>query len=107
MTFESQNDDFGFYEAECRGCDIYTQVDDLGLCEACAGKLDRDLIRQRDWDYSATAFVVPPDKREELRAKVIQKYGEDLELIASPDSGKTKETPRKRRTKRQKRRRSR
>ena len=54
--------------------------------------LDRDLIRKRDCDYSAAAFGVAPEKREQLRQLVIQKYGKDLELIA-PDT--TKETKKK------------
>ena len=82
MTFELDNNEFGFYEGECQGCDIFTHVNDVGLCEECAAKLDRDLIRQRDWQYSIAAYGVPPEKREELRRKVIQQYGSDLELIA-------------------------
>jgi len=39
---------FGFSEGECHGCDLFTRLNDLGLCEECAGKLERDLIRQRD-----------------------------------------------------------
>jgi hypothetical protein len=39
--------DFGLWAAECQGCDAYTRVNDLGLCEDCDAKLDRDLIRQR------------------------------------------------------------
>jgi hypothetical protein len=73
---------FGFYEGECQGCDLPTRPNDLGLCEECAGKLDRDLIRQRDWDYSALAFGCPESKREELRKEIITRYGEKLELIA-------------------------
>jgi hypothetical protein len=42
----------------------------------------RTLIRQRDWDYSALAFGVPPEKRETLRKEIIGRYGEKLELIA-------------------------
>ena len=103
MLSEAQNEDFGLYEAECQGCDIYTRVDDLGLCEACADKLDRDLIRQRDWEYSATAFVVPREKREELRAAIIREYGQDLELIAPRDPGKSRQRPRKRKAKHKKR----
>lgn len=78
------NDDFefGFYEAVCQGCDTFGPVDDLGLCEDCTAKLDRDMIRQRHWDYSASAFGVPKGKREELRALVIKEYGAELELIA-------------------------
>ena len=84
-VFDSEQDKldgFGFYEDECQGCDIFTRVNDLGLCEECAGKLERDLIRQRDWDYSAKAFGVPASKREALRRQVVAQHGEKLELIA-------------------------
>lgn len=88
MNIEIDDDDkFGFYEAECAGCDAFTRVDDIGLCFDCAGKLERDFIRERDWDYSARAFGVPPEKREELRRHIIKEHGEALELIAP--SGKT------------------
>ena len=55
---------------------------DGSLCEECAGKLERDLIRQREWDYSASAFGLPPEAREELRRRVIAEFGDALELIA-------------------------
>jgi hypothetical protein len=35
---------------------------------------NRDLIRQRDWDYSALAYGVPPEKREALRNEIIGYY---------------------------------
>jgi hypothetical protein len=41
--FNFEDDDlngFGFYEGECQGCDIFQPLDDLDLCEECAGKLD-------------------------------------------------------------------
>lgn len=44
------------YEAECQGCDMFLPVNDLGPCEDCAGKIDRDMIRKRDWAYSVLAF---------------------------------------------------
>ena len=94
----SEDDDlngFGFYEAECQGCDLFTRLNDLGLCEECAGKLERDLIRQRDWDYSALAYGCPESKREELRKEIIAQHGEKLELIAPK-----KEPQRKRKKKR-------
>jgi len=70
------------YEAECQGCDMWGPDNDVGLCDACAGKLERDLIRKREWAYSATAFGCPKDKLENLRNDVIQKYGKKYELIA-------------------------
>jgi hypothetical protein len=73
---------FGSVEGQCQGCDQFLPVNDLGLCGECAVKLDRDLIRQRDWDYSASAFGVDPSKCEELRRQVIAQYGDKLELIA-------------------------
>ena len=82
---DSEDDElnvFGFYEGECQGCDVFTRLNDLGLCEECAGKLERDLIRQRDWDYSALAYGCSESKREELRKEIIVRHGEKMELIA-------------------------
>jgi hypothetical protein len=97
-------DAYGLYEAECAGCDSITRVNDLMLCEECAAKLDRDLIRQRDWDYSATAWACPEPRREELRAQVIREHGAKLELIVPSDPKRSKKdrgsSKRKRRRKR-------
>lgn len=35
----------GLYDGECLGCNLYTSVDDVGLCAECAARLDRDMIR--------------------------------------------------------------
>jgi hypothetical protein len=70
-------------------------LNDSGLCEGCAGKLERDLIRQRDWDYSALAYGVPAEKREALRNEIIGLYGGKLELIS-----RNEEPDRKRKKKR-------
>ena len=86
----------GFYEGECQACDIFTRLNDLGLCEECAEKLERDLIRQRDWNYSALAYGCPESKREELREEIIARHGEKLELIAP------KKEPQKKRKKKRK-----
>ncbi len=68
----------------CAGCDLPFPVNDLGLCDGCFMKLERDLIRERDWDYSATAFMTAPDQLEALRERVIQDYGAAYELIVDP-----------------------
>jgi hypothetical protein len=68
-------------EGQCQACETFAVVNDLGLCEDCGAKLERDLIRQRTWDYSATAFGLAATQRETLRAQVIAKYGKALELI--------------------------
>ncbi|MFN2366465.1 MAG: hypothetical protein ABR523_08405 [Desulfurivibrionaceae bacterium] len=97
------DDLFGFgpeATGECMGCDSFANLDDLGLCDSCAAKLARDLIRERDWAYSALAFGVPEERREELREKVIAQYGEKLELIAP--SGK-RGSSRKRKNKKKRR----
>jgi hypothetical protein len=102
--FDSEDEElkaFGFYEGECQGCDLFTKLNDLGLCEECAGKLDRDLIRQRDWDYSALAFGVSAEKREALRNEIIGRYGEKLELI-SPKEEPQRKRKKKRRGKKKK-----
>ncbi len=75
---------FGLYEASCAGCDGFARVNDLGLCEDCAGKLERDLIRQRDWDYSAAAYGLKDEQREQLHRQVIRQFGAEFELIAAP-----------------------
>jgi hypothetical protein len=57
-------------------------VNDLGLYDDCAAKLDRDLIRERSWDYSVMANGVVPEDREKLRRQVVAQFGESLELMA-------------------------
>lgn len=81
---DDDDDDFGLYDGICQACDALGPVDDMSLCEACAGKFERDMIRRRDWDYSALAFGTPDDRLEALRDAVIEAYGEALELLA-PD----------------------
>jgi len=82
---DDENATFGFYEGECQGCGLFGPLDDMRLCENCSGKFERDVIRQRSWDYSALAFGVPAEKREELRQHIINEYGERCELLA-PDN---------------------
>lgn len=72
----------------CVGCDLPLPVNDLGLCDTCFAKLERDLIRSRDWDYSMTAFAVPEDQLEALRERVIRQYGAEYELIEDPNAPK-------------------
>lgn len=79
----------------CVGCDLPFPVNDLGLCDNCFAKLERDLIRSRDWDYSVTAFAVAPDQLEALRERVIRNYGADYELIEPPDAKKRKPKPKR------------
>jgi hypothetical protein len=57
---EDTDEEWGWYDGQCYACDLFGRVDDLGLCEECRTKLERDLIRQRDWDYSAWAFGLSP-----------------------------------------------
>ena len=78
------------YEGECKGCDIWGVVNDLGLCDDCADKLERDMVRQRNFAYSALAFGCPENKLEDLRNDVIKKYGKKLELIAEEKPKKKK-----------------
>lgn len=52
FEFDEDGDElWGFWDGQCRACDCFGRIDDSMLCENCAGKLERDLIRQRDWDY--------------------------------------------------------
>ena len=97
-NFESSDDkDYWHNRAgECQACDIYGPVDDTSLCDECAGKLERDLIRQRDWNYCVSAFVLRDKEREKLRNNVIKKYGEVLELIALSGKAGEKRSSRRR-----------
>jgi len=79
----------------CIGCDIPCHVNDVGLCDNCNAKLERDLIRSRDWSYTSLAFGVPQDNYEQLRQQIIRDYGAGYELISSP-----KQQPQKRKNKR-------
>lgn len=74
----------------CVACDLPLPVNNLGLCDNCFAKLERDLIRSRDWDYSVTAFGVEPNQLEALRERVIREYGADYELIEDPNAKKPK-----------------
>ena len=89
------------YEADCHGCDIYGRVNEDGLCPDCAQKLERDLIRERDWNYTFSGYTLGDQGREELRKKVIAQYGQSLELIAGDPA-----PPRKQRRRRRNRRKS-
>ena len=88
--------EFGAFESYCEACDVFGQVNDLGLCAECSAKLERDLIRQRAWDYSATAFGVRPEDREGLRAATIAKHRKALELIAPDARPEKRRRPRRR-----------
>jgi hypothetical protein len=85
---------------ECFGCDDYAAVNDDGLCRKCSQKLERDLIRQREWDYSVSAYGLTAGGREELRNRVIAQYGKRLELIAEKPSGKSGHRRKKRKKRR-------
>jgi hypothetical protein len=78
----------------------------MRLCKDCAGKFERDLIRNRDWDYSTIALGCLPERLEELWVHVIREHGERLELLAptSPDELPPKSSPRQENRKRRRRR---
>lgn len=97
--------DYGVYEGNCQACDVLQPLNDLGLCEECAGKLDRDMIRKRDWPYSESAFGVPDSELENLRKTVTKHYGEKLELIA-PEKTKKKHAKKKKKKRKQRKKRS-
>jgi hypothetical protein len=102
--YEEDDESSWGYEGQCLACDAWGHVDDLGLCDDCAAKLDRDLIRQREWDYSATAFGVSPDDREKLRQQVITQFGAALELIAAPGEQSSRRRKKRRKTRKPRRR---
>ncbi len=75
--------EFGLRDDQCPGCEVFHRIDDLELCEDCSKKLDRDLIRERDWACSVTAYGLNDEQREKIRRQVISEFGEGLELVAS------------------------
>jgi hypothetical protein len=81
----------------CVGCDQWHILDDLGMCDTCAAKFDRDLIHQRAWDYSATVFGCDPKDYESLRQLVIDNYRAAYELLAPPEKKGRKQRKRRRR----------
>ena len=93
---EGTDEAWGWNDGQCYACELFGRVDDLGLCEECRTKLERDLVRQRDWDYSAWAFGLSDEGREKLYQQVVAEYGKKLELIASPE-GTPKQHPAHRR----------
>lgn len=90
MDYQGDNSTDEVIDTFCMGCDLPFRVNDLGLCDNCFAKLERDLIRSRDWDYSVTAFGVAPDQLEALRERVIRDFGTAYELIESPKKPKNK-----------------
>jgi hypothetical protein len=98
MIGSDQNGDelWGMWDGQCQACDMWGRVNDMMLCEDCATKLERDLIRQRDWDYTVSAFGLSPDDREELRRQVIAQFGQALELIVPPKQTRKSRSPQKR-----------
>ena len=91
---------FGIWEGQCQACEMWGRVNDLMLCEECDGKIQRDLIRARDWDYVAAAFGLDDEGRERLRAEVIRQYGAQNELIIDQKPRKRKSRKRRRRPRR-------
>ena len=88
---------FGMWDGQCQACEMWGRVNDLGLCEECDGKVQRDLIRARDWDYVAAAFGLDDEGRKRLRAEVIRQYGAKNELIIDQKLRKRKSRKRRRR----------
>lgn len=87
-NFEDEYDDGVIIDTICAGCDLFRPVNDLSLCDECFAKLECDLIRSRDWEYSATAFMVAEDQLEALRERVIREYGASYELMEDPNAPK-------------------
>ncbi|HEX3052120.1 MAG TPA: OST-HTH/LOTUS domain-containing protein [Aggregatilineaceae bacterium] len=93
MAYTDEDFGDGIVDTICTGCDLPAVVNDLHLCQDCFAKLERDLIRARDWDYSGTAFMTPDEDLEELRLRVISEYGANYELIAPPDKTELRRNP--------------
>jgi hypothetical protein len=91
---------FGMWEGQCQACEMWGRVNDSMLCEECDAKIQRDLIRARDWDYVAAAFGLDDKGRERLRAEVIRRYGARNELIIDQKPKRRKSRKGRRRSRR-------
>ena len=91
---------FGLWDGQCQTCEMWGRVNDLMLCEECDAKIQRDLIRARNWDYVAAAFGLDDQDRERLRAGVIRQYGAENELIMDQRPKKRKSRRRRQRPRR-------
>ncbi len=78
---EVTDDDYGCIEGECAGCGNFGRNNEVGLCGDCSGKLERDLIRDRAWNYSLTVYGMNDSQRNEVRNQILRKYGKRHELI--------------------------
>lgn len=83
-------DEWELIDTICVGCDLPARTNDLGLCNSCYAKLERDLIRSRDWNYSGMAFGTPDSELENLRLRIIREYGSGYELIEPPSKAELK-----------------
>jgi hypothetical protein len=68
----------------CIGCELPAPVNDLGLCEPCQAKVERDLVRARAWDHTSLALGVDMAEREALRLQIMREYGKEYELLTPP-----------------------
>ena len=65
----------------CQGCDVQTTLNALGFCNTCSDKLDRDLMRLRNWEHTTLGADLEVGERENQRRDIISQYGKELELI--------------------------
>jgi len=90
MDYPVDDNTYELIDTFCVACDLPFPVNDLSLCDTCFAKLERDLIRSRDWAYSVTAFGVATDQLEALRERVIRDYGATYELLKATKAKKPK-----------------
>ncbi|WP_341285801.1 hypothetical protein [Priestia megaterium] len=70
------------YEGECHGCFMIKKVNHIPFCESCNSKMERDLVRQRSYDYSElTVHLSSKEAKENVRKNIIFKYGPKLEIV--------------------------
>ncbi len=97
LAEETDGEENGGLEGRCAACDAYGPVDDVSLCEECGAKFERDMLRLREWNYSALAFGLNDERREILRRHVIDEFGKPMELVSGAPREITN-TPKRRKT---------
>ncbi len=65
---------------KCQACDTFTEVNDMSLCDDCDEKIQRDMIRDKEWDYVVEAFGLSNEGRDKLYQDTIKKHGRKKEL---------------------------
>lgn len=69
------------YQGFCEVCNMHENLNDVLLCNNCNEKLERDLIRKGEYDYSSQSAFKSTEERKNIHKNIIKKYGSNMELL--------------------------